>query len=30
MDLGRRLGARLHVVHAFFLEDFPIDPTPGD
>lgn len=29
-DLGRRLGARLHVVHAICLEDYPIDPDAAD
>jgi nucleotide-binding universal stress UspA family protein len=30
VDLGRRLGARLHVVHAICLEDYPIDPDAWD
>jgi nucleotide-binding universal stress UspA family protein len=29
-DLGRRLGARLHVVHAICLEDYPVDPDAWD
>ena len=29
-DLGRRLGARLHVVHALCLEDYPIDSDAAD
>lgn len=29
-DLGRRLGARLAVVHAIDLADYPVDPDAGD
>ena len=29
-ELGRRLGARLHVVHAAVLEDYPVDPDAAD
>jgi nucleotide-binding universal stress UspA family protein len=29
-ELGRRLGARLHVVHAVVLDDYPIDPDAAD
>lgn len=29
-ELGRRLGAQLHVVHAVVLEDYPIDPDAAD
>jgi nucleotide-binding universal stress UspA family protein len=30
VDFARRLGARLHVVHAICLEDYPIDPDAAD
>jgi nucleotide-binding universal stress UspA family protein len=29
-DLARRLGARLHVVHAISLDDYPVDPDSAD
>ena len=29
-DVGRRVGARLHVVHAVDLRDYPIDPDSVD
>ena len=29
-DLARRLGARLHVVHAICLADYPVDPDAAD
>jgi nucleotide-binding universal stress UspA family protein len=29
-DLGRRLGARLHVVHAICLDDYPVDIDAAD
>ena len=29
-DLGRRLGAELHVVHAVDLADYPVDPDVDD
>jgi nucleotide-binding universal stress UspA family protein len=29
-ELGRRLGAQLHVVHAVVLDDYPIDPDGAD
>lgn len=29
-DLGRRLGADLHIVHAVDLADYPIDPDADD
>ncbi|WP_433290441.1 universal stress protein [Pseudonocardia sp. CA-142604] len=29
-ELGRRLGAQLHVVHAVVLDDYPIDPDAAD
>jgi nucleotide-binding universal stress UspA family protein len=29
-ELGRRLGAQLHVVHAVALDDYPIDPDASD
>ena len=29
-DLGRRLGAQLHVVHVLELEDFPADADAAD
>ena len=29
-ELGRRLGAQLHVVHAAVLEDYPVDPDAAD
>lgn len=30
VDLARRLGAHLHVVHAICLDDYPIDPDAAD
>jgi nucleotide-binding universal stress UspA family protein len=29
-EVGTRLGAHLHVVHAVSLDDYPIDPDVGD
>ncbi|GAA0944258.1 universal stress protein [Pseudonocardia zijingensis] len=29
-DLGRRLDARLHVVHVVVLADYPVDPDAAD
>ena len=29
-DLGRRLGAVVHVVHAISLDDYPVDPDADD
>jgi nucleotide-binding universal stress UspA family protein len=29
-DFARRLGARLHVVHAICLDDYPTDPDAAD
>jgi nucleotide-binding universal stress UspA family protein len=29
-ELGRQLGAQLHVVHAVVLDDYPIDPDAAD
>jgi nucleotide-binding universal stress UspA family protein len=29
-DLARRLGARIHVVHAIRLDDYPVDPDASD
>jgi nucleotide-binding universal stress UspA family protein len=29
-ELGIRLGAHLHVVHAISLDDYPIDPDVGE
>ena len=29
-EIGRRLGAELHVVHAIDLSDYPVDPDADD
>jgi nucleotide-binding universal stress UspA family protein len=29
-ELGRRISAQLHVVHAVVLDDYPIDPDAAD
>jgi nucleotide-binding universal stress UspA family protein len=29
-ELGHRLGAQLHVVHAVVLDDYPVDPDAAD